>query len=144
MVHEFFNGSFHLANDLLKVWLCAQGVSPKCEVKMTVIKQSYELFLKKRLFTLFCKSQQKHIIGLHASRPKSDLIHIYFLLKNNQCLIKQKGCENYKRIYTGKMHLFFNKFSQLNLQGNVQRSVWRTCMWILGFMGLIQSEIPRF
>ena len=40
--------------------------------------------------------------------------------------------------------LFFNKFSRLNLLGNVQKSVWRICMWILGFIGLIQSEIPRF
>ena len=31
------------------------------------------------------------------------------------------------------------KFSQLILQGNVWRSVWRICMWILGLKGL--SEV---
>ena len=29
------------------------------------------------------------------------------------------------------------KFSQLILEGNVWRSVWRICMWILGLKGLI-------
>ena len=32
----------------------------------------------------------------------------------------------------------FIKFSQHILYGNVQRSVWRNCMWILGLKGLIQ------
>ena len=30
----------------------------------------------------------------------------------------------------------FTKFSQLIFQGNVWRSVWRICMWILGLKGL--------
>ena len=32
------------------------------------------------------------------------------------------------------------KFSQLILYGNVWRSVWRICMWILGRKGLSSSE----
>ena len=36
-----------------------------------------------------------------------------------------------------KMLWSFIKFSQLILKGNVWRSVWRICMWILGLKGLI-------
>ena len=36
----------------------------------------------------------------------------------------------------GKNLWSFIKFSQLILQGNVWRSVWRICMWILGPKGL--------
>ena len=32
------------------------------------------------------------------------------------------------------------KFSQLILKGNVWRSVWRICMWILGFKGLTKVQ----
>ena len=35
-----------------------------------------------------------------------------------------------------KMPRSFIKFSQLILKGNVWRSVWRICMWILGLKGL--------
>ena len=35
-----------------------------------------------------------------------------------------------------KMPWCFIKFSQLILKGNVWRSVWRICMWILGLKGL--------
>ena len=36
-----------------------------------------------------------------------------------------------------KMLWSFIKFSQLILKGDVWRSVWRICMWILGLKGLI-------
>ena len=38
-----------------------------------------------------------------------------------------------------------NKFSQLIFQGNVWRSVWRICMWILGLKGssLVWSETRK-
>ena len=35
-----------------------------------------------------------------------------------------------------KMPCCFIKFSQLILKGNVWRSVWRICMWILGLKRL--------
>ena len=35
-----------------------------------------------------------------------------------------------KLITEGKMHGFYVKFSQLILEGNVLRSVWRICMLI--------------
>ena len=41
-----------------------------------------------------------------------------------------------KMITLGKMPWSFIKFSQLIHEGNVWRSVWRICMWILGFKGL--------
>ena len=40
-----------------------------------------------------------------------------------------------------KMPRSFIKVSQLILKGNVWRSVWRICMWILGFKGLRDIEI---
>ena len=39
-------------------------------------------------------------------------------------------------ITTEKMPRSFIKVSQLILKGNVWRSVWRICMWILGLKGL--------
>ena len=36
----------------------------------------------------------------------------------------------------------FIKFSQLILKGNVWRSVWRICMWILGLKGLKTIDDP--
>ena len=39
-----------------------------------------------------------------------------------------------------KMLWSFIKFSQLILQGNVWRSVWRICMWILGVKGLRSND----
>ena len=39
-------------------------------------------------------------------------------------------------ITQGEMLWSLNKFFQLILYGNVWRSVWRICMWILGFKGL--------
>ena len=39
-----------------------------------------------------------------------------------------------------KMPRLFIKVSQLILKGNVWRSVWRICMWILGLKGLRLTE----
>ena len=41
-----------------------------------------------------------------------------------------------KMITQEKMPLSIIKFSRLILQGNVWRSVWRICLWILGLKGL--------
>ena len=41
-----------------------------------------------------------------------------------------------------KMPGSFIKFSQLILKGNVWRSVWRICMWILGLKGLKTIDDP--
>ena len=39
-----------------------------------------------------------------------------------------------------RMPWCFIKFSQLILKGNVWRSVWRICMWILGLKGLMLTK----
>ena len=44
-----------------------------------------------------------------------------------------------KMIIIEKIPWSFTKFSQLILKGNVWRSVWRICMWILGLKGLITA-----
>ena len=44
-------------------------------------------------------------------------------------------------IITEKIPWSFIKFSQLILKGNIWRSVWRICMWILGLKGLMQTCI---
>ena len=41
-----------------------------------------------------------------------------------------------------KMRQCFIKFSQVILKGNVWRSVWRICMWILGLKGLSGTNVP--
>ena len=41
-----------------------------------------------------------------------------------------------------KMPGSFIKSSQLILKGNVWRSVWRICMWILGLKGLKTIDDP--
>ena len=43
-------------------------------------------------------------------------------------------------IMKDKMPWCFIKFSQLILKGNVWRSVWRICMWILGLKGLMLTK----
>ena len=42
-----------------------------------------------------------------------------------------------KMITKEKMPGSFIKFSQLILKGNLSRSVWRICLWILGLEGLM-------
>ena len=46
-------------------------------------------------------------------------------------------------ILMAKMLCSLNKFSQLVLHGNVWRSVWRICMWILGLRVLIEELLNR-
>ena len=41
-----------------------------------------------------------------------------------------------KMITEEKIFRSFIKFTQLILEGNIQRSVWRICMWILGLKGI--------
>ena len=46
-----------------------------------------------------------------------------------------------KMIIMEKIPLSFIKFCQLILKGDVWRSVWRICMWILGLKGLNSVNI---
>ena len=46
-----------------------------------------------------------------------------------------------KMIIIEKIPLSFIKFCQLILKGDVWRSVWRICMWILGLKGLNSVNI---
>ena len=51
----------------------------------------------------------------------------------------------YKKMITKeKMPWCFFKFSQLIPKGNVWRSVWRICMWILGLKGLFNLQCSHY
>ena len=54
-------------------------------------------------------------------------------------LPRDKVMRIYEMITKEEMLWSDNKFSQLIVEGNVWRSVWRICMWILGLKGLIQT-----
>ena len=55
-------------------------------------------------------------------------------LKSNQHLF---SLQNISTQLSESLERSSIKFSQLILYGNVRRSVWRICMWILGLWGLI-------
>ena len=59
-----------------------------------------------------------------------------FSPNNIHTLSRDKVMRINQMITKEKMPWSFIKFSQLILKGNVWRSVWRICMWILGLKGL--------
>ena len=59
---------------------------------------------------------------------------------NVHTLSRDKVVRIWKMITKEKMPWCFIKFSQLILKGNVWRSVWRICMWILGLKGLSNNN----
>ena len=59
-----------------------------------------------------------------------------FLLTIIHTLSRDKVMRINKMIIIEKIPWSFIKFSLLILKGNVWRSVWRICMWILGLKGL--------
>ena len=59
-----------------------------------------------------------------------------FSPNNIHTLSRDKVMRINKMIIIEKIPWSFIKFSQLILKGNVWRSVWRICMWILGLKGL--------
>ena len=66
--------------------------------------------------------------------PNSD--QHQFSPNNIYTLSRNKVMRINDMITTEKMPRSFIKVSQLILKGNVWRSVWRICMWILGLKGL--------
>ena len=59
-----------------------------------------------------------------------------FSPNNIHTLSRDKVMRINKMIIIEKIPWSFIKFSQLILKGDVWRSVWRICMWILGLKGL--------
>ena len=66
--------------------------------------------------------------------PNSD--QQQFSPNNIHTLSRDKVMRINKMIVIEKISWSFIKFSQLILKGDVWRSVWRICMWILGLKGL--------
>ena len=66
--------------------------------------------------------------------PSSD--QHQFFPKDIHRLLRQMVMRINKMINKEKMPRSFIKFFQLILKGNVWRSVWRICMWILGLEGV--------
>ena len=71
---------------------------------------------------------------LNPLHPNSD--QQQFSPNNIHTLSRDKVMRINKMIIIEKIPWSFIKFSQLILKGNVWRSVWRICMWILGLKGL--------
>ena len=73
-------------------------------------------------------------LPLNPLSPNSD--QHQFSPNNIYTLSRDKVMRIYEMITKEKMLRSAVKFSQLILLGNVWRSVWRICMWILGLKGL--------
>ena len=71
---------------------------------------------------------------LNPLSPNSD--QQQFFPNNIRSLSRDKVMRINKMIIIEKIPWSFIKFSQLILKGDVWRSVWRICMWILGLKGL--------
>ena len=71
--------------------------------------------------------------------PNSD--QHQFSPNNIHTLSKNKVMRINEMITKEKMPRSFIKVSQLILKGNVWRSVWRICMWILGLKGLSVKRV---
>ena len=71
--------------------------------------------------------------------PNSD--QQQFSPNNIHTLSRDKVMRINKMIILEKIPWPFIKFSQLILKGNVWRSVWRICVWILGLKGLIMNQL---
>ena len=65
-----------------------------------------------------------------------------FSRNNIHALSRDKVMRINKMITIDKMLWSLIKFSQLIVWGDVWRSVWRICMWILGLKGLIWQKSP--
>ena len=64
------------------------------------------------------------------------IVNQQFSPNNIHTLSRDKVMRINKMITIEKMLWSFIKFSQLIVKGDVWRSVWRICMWILGLKGL--------
>ena len=98
-----------------------------------------------------CQSQSSYGYALHSSHilifvdeftplsPSSDLHQ--FSPNNIHTLSREKVMRIAKMITKEKKPWSFIKFSEQILKGNVWRSAWRICMWILGLKGLIANNL---
>ena len=66
-----------------------------------------------------------------------------FSPNNIHMLPRDKDVRINNMITKEKMPWSFIKFSQVILRGNVWRSVWRICMWILGLKGLMFTSMTE-
>ena len=57
--------------------------------------------------------------------------------------MKSKGYENYKIDDERENALILHQILSTILKRNVWRSVWKTCMWILGLKGLIINHFYK-
>ena len=80
-------------------------------------------------------------LSINPLSPNSD--QQQFSPNNLHTMSRDKVVRIWKMITNEKMPWCFIKFSQLILKGNVWRSVWRICTWILGLKGLRNSFDSR-
>ena len=83
-----------------------------------------------------------HIRWVTGVNPLSANSDQQFSPNNIHTLSRDKVMRINKMITIEKMLWSFIKFSQLIVKGDVWRSVWRICMWILGLKGLIRKKSP--
>ena len=95
--------------------------------------RNYEMITKGKMLLLFIKFSQ--LISFF--NPLSANSYQKLFSPNNiHTLSRDKVMRINKMITIEKIPWSFIKFSQLILKGDVWRSVWRICMWILGLKGL--------
>ena len=89
------------------------------------------------LFDIFFITLLEHFVSVKAlGNNLSNSDQRQFSPNNIHTLSRDTVVRIYKMITKEKMPWSFIKFSQLILKGNVWRSAWRICMWILGHKGL--------
>ena len=95
--------------------------------------RNYEMITKGKMLLLFIKFSQ--LISFF-NPLSANSYQKQFSPNNIHTLSRDKVMRINKMITKEKMPWSFIKFSQLILKGDVWRSVWRICMWILGLKGL--------
>ena len=95
--------------------------------------RNYEMITKGKMLLLYIIFSQL-ILFFDPSSANSD--QKQFSPNNIHTLSRDKVMRINKMITIEKIPWPFIKFSQLILKGDVWRSVWRICMWILGLKGL--------
>ena len=122
MLHETISNDDFQRNTALQCWNNVATIRNNVATILQCCVALKKSFLRIVLNPLSTKSEQ----------------HIFFP-NNIHTSPREKVMVN-KMISKGKVLWSITKFSQLILYGNVRRTVWRTCIWILRLKGLTHSH----
>ena len=132
------------------------SVSCTSNQKINTVNWLHGLFKTLKQNHLVCQMYQQHswlYQGGNFQTKKKRLISFLLVTSGDQhqfspnnihTVSRDKVMRIYEMIAKQKMLWSAIKFSPLTLLGNVWRSVWRICMWILGLKGLSQKRGRTF